>query len=119
MMRALWLLPLLFAACTTPNRIVILHFNDFHGQIRPHPIVQRPGVVRTMGGFQTVAGYVRAQRAGRHDMAALESTGARIFTSLDWRLQSLIQLVHKIVPGTRPGQFAELLAQRIKPGGRR
>jgi 2',3'-cyclic-nucleotide 2'-phosphodiesterase (5'-nucleotidase family) len=79
MIRTLWLLPLLCAACTTPERIVILHFNDFHGQIQPYAVVLRPGVVRAMGGFQSVAGYVRRQRA-----AAPEGTQVWVTDGGDW-----------------------------------
>ena len=46
-----------------PSRLVILHTNDLHGQIRPMLVVSRPGVERKMGGFPALEAYVRRARA--------------------------------------------------------
>lgn len=48
---------------TSPSRLVILHTNDLHGQIRPMLVVSRPGVERKMGGFPALEAYVRRARA--------------------------------------------------------
>ncbi len=56
---------LLLSACTTPDRLVILHFNDFHGQITSWRPSTRPGVVASrLGGFHAVSNYVRREREG-------------------------------------------------------
>jgi 2',3'-cyclic-nucleotide 2'-phosphodiesterase (5'-nucleotidase family) len=70
---------LVLAACTTTDRLVILHFNDFHGQIRPRSVVVRPGVSRPVGGFPAVAAYVREQRA-----AAAPDTAVWVTDGGDW-----------------------------------
>lgn len=45
------------------TRLVILHTNDLHGQIRPLLVMSRPGVERKLGGFVSLEAYVRRARA--------------------------------------------------------
>ena len=52
----------LFAACAAPSRLVILHINDWHGQIQPREVTTRPRVTTQMGGFAAVAAYVARER---------------------------------------------------------
>jgi 5'-nucleotidase len=42
--------------------LVILHFNDFHGQILPLDVVRTPSSRQRQGGFPVLAGYIGAQR---------------------------------------------------------
>jgi 5'-nucleotidase / UDP-sugar diphosphatase len=59
----LWGLSVLVSACTTPSRLVILHFNDFHGQVTSWQGMTRPGRPSArVGGFVAVSDYVRRTR---------------------------------------------------------
>ncbi|MCB9888374.1 MAG: bifunctional metallophosphatase/5'-nucleotidase [Planctomycetes bacterium] len=56
------------AACAAPHRdddaerLVVLHFNDLHGQVRPRAVTLRPGVTQPMGGIAGVFGYLDRER---------------------------------------------------------
>ena len=51
------------AVLPPPERLVILHTNDLHGQIRPVRVVSRPGVERSAGGYASLEAYVRQARS--------------------------------------------------------
>ena len=53
------------AACTATDRLVILHLNDFHGQIQPLEVVTRPGRTELRGGFIGLTDYIAAARRDR------------------------------------------------------
>jgi 2',3'-cyclic-nucleotide 2'-phosphodiesterase (5'-nucleotidase family) len=50
------------ASRETPD-LVILHLNDFHGQILPRELVGRDRKTRRLGGFEGLARYVADERA--------------------------------------------------------
>ena len=57
------LLCLLVGCAAPPAKLVILHMNDFHGQIRPLATTPRPGITKRMGGFAALESVVQRVRA--------------------------------------------------------
>ncbi len=68
------LLTCLLAACATTD-LVILHLNDFHGQVLPRSMVVRPGrPAEAMGGVATIESFVRRERL-QHDLVWVTDGG--------------------------------------------
>ncbi|MHC4077619.1 MAG: bifunctional metallophosphatase/5'-nucleotidase [Planctomycetota bacterium] len=64
----------LVAACGTTD-LVILHLNDFHGQVQPKSIVTRPGrPAEAMGGVAAIEDFVRQERR-KHDLVWVTDGG--------------------------------------------
>ncbi len=63
-------------AADEPPDVVVVHFNDFHGQIQPRSVVARPGAAPVQrGGFAALEAVVAARRAAHGERVWVTNGG--------------------------------------------